>query len=344
MSCLIFLLLAPLGLRGQHQFRIGEWNVENLFDYKHEDGKDDVDFLPDSERKWDRSRYWKKLNALSKVLIALSDNEPVDLIALCEVENDSVLYDLTRRTPLRNVGYEYVVTSSPDTRGLDIALLYQPASFRPIHSSSINVSEHRPTGFRPTRDLLHVSGILQTRDTLDIFVCHFPSRRGGVSLTGIYRCYVAGVLRQVVDSVVSKRMNPQIVVLGDFNDGPKDASVRRVLSARPLKNGKTENAERGELYNLTTDKRGKFHKEVRGTYYFQQRWEQLDQIIVNGCLLDRKNRIHTDYSRCLIMDYSFLLMYDNQDNRIPYRTYQGPLYRGGFSDHLPLTVTFSYSW
>ena len=43
----------------------------------------------------------------------------------CEVENDTVLRDLTRRSPLKELSYRYVMTHSPDLSGIDVALLYQ---------------------------------------------------------------------------------------------------------------------------------------------------------------------------------------------------------------------------
>ena len=151
-----------------------ELNCENLFDTRHDSLKNDQEFLPDGSYKWTPYRYWAKLNHLGQEIVAQSDPVP-DFVAMCEVENDSVMFDLTKRSLLRNAGYEYVMTSSPDERGIDVALLYQPASFALLHSHSIRIKPLPDT--RPTRDILYASGLVITGDTLHIFVVHAPSRR-----------------------------------------------------------------------------------------------------------------------------------------------------------------------
>ena len=118
---LAFLTSAPL--HGQEKkdtltFRIMGYNVENLFDCRHDTLKNDREFLPDAVRRWNYTKYKKKLNAIARVIIAAGKWTPPALVALCEVENDSVLRDLTRYSVLREAGYRYVITHSPDERGI----------------------------------------------------------------------------------------------------------------------------------------------------------------------------------------------------------------------------------
>ena len=115
---------------------------------------------PESTRHWTRQRYWRKQNHIAQTLLSCSDDGIPDLIALCEVENDSVLNDLTHRSLLRHAGYEYVMTSSPDLRGIDVALVYSPFSFSPIRYESLRVVPVE--GMRPTRDILYVAGRKKT--------------------------------------------------------------------------------------------------------------------------------------------------------------------------------------
>ena len=110
------------------------YNVENLFDCRHDSLKEDREFLPDGEKKWTPARYWRKLDALSKVVAAVGEERLPDLVGLCEVENDSVLFDLTRRSSLRALGYRYVATHSPDVRGVDstsrvVSVYWSPMKF-----------------------------------------------------------------------------------------------------------------------------------------------------------------------------------------------------------------------
>ena len=151
LSLLLLHILFPLIVAGQ-SLTVVELNCENLFDYRHDEGKNDEDYLPESTRHWTRQRYWRKQNHIAQTLLSCSDDGIPDLIALCEVENDSVLNDLTHRSLLRHAGYEYVMTSSPDLRGIDVALVYSPFSFSPIRYESLRVVPVE--GMRPTRDIL----------------------------------------------------------------------------------------------------------------------------------------------------------------------------------------------
>ena len=142
------------------RFRVLEYNVENLFDTCHDSLKNDTDYLPEGTYRWTRSKYWRKLNAVARgITLSSTDDSNFVLpaiVGLCEVENDSVMHGLTHRSLLRGAGYEYVMTDSPDLRGIDVALMYQPSAFRVDTSYSIRVDTI--AGMRPTRDMLYVRG------------------------------------------------------------------------------------------------------------------------------------------------------------------------------------------
>lgn len=290
-----------------------ELNCENLFDTRHDSLKNDLEFLPDGSYKWTPYRYWAKLNHLGQEIVAQSDPVP-DFVAMCEVENDSVMFDLTKRSLLRNAGYEYVMTSSPDERGIDVALLYQPASFALLHSHSIRIKPLPDT--RPTRDILYASGLLITGDTLHIFVVHAPSRRGGEQASRPYRLLVASQLAEAVDSVYAISRDAKIIIAGDFNDYA-DSPVLQYLYEH-------------HLINMSADAQGSHG--AKATYRWHGEWRSLDQILCSPSLAARKQS-------SVIGDLPFLLEDDEKyGGKKPYRTYLGPRYLGGYSDHLPLVV------
>lgn len=172
-------------------FTFVEFNCENLFDTRHDSLKNDYEYCDGGAYHWNSKRYWHKLNNIGKEIVSIGGEgqewQAPDLVALIEVENDSVLNDLTNRSLLRTVGYKYLITNSPDERGVDVALLYHPYSFRPDTSYSIRIIP--PKDCRPTRDILYVRGrmlgmessdsIKSKSDELHVFVVHAPSRRGG---------------------------------------------------------------------------------------------------------------------------------------------------------------------
>ncbi len=313
----------------QQIFRAVGYNVENLFDFRHDSLKNDTEYLPGNIRGWSSGRFREKVNKIAKVILAASASYAPDLVGLCEVENDFCLNTLVRYSPLRDVGYRFVMTSSPDERGIDVALLYQPETFRLLSNHSIRIPS-REHGHRPTRDILHVTGKVATGDTLDVFVCHFPSRSGGVKSSEPFRMLAATCLRHAVDSVMEKRSFPRILVMGDFNDGPDGRALTEILQANPPGHV----ADEDRLYNLMSGKEG-------GTYRYRGEWDLFDQLIVNGVLLDKNSAFHTDAAKAVILNFPFLLEEDDvYGGDIPYRTYRGMRYHGGYSDHLPVAVDF----
>ena len=290
-----------------------ELNCENLFDTRHDSLKNDLEFLPDGSYKWTPYRYWAKLNHLGQEIVAQSNPVP-DFVAMCEVENDSVMFDLTKRSLLRNAGYEYVMTSSPDERGIDVALLYQPASFALLHSHSIRIKPLPDT--RPTRDILYASGLVITGDTLHVFVVHAPSRRGGEQVSRPYRLQVASQLAEAVDSVYAISRDAKIIIAGDFNDYADSPALQHLYDHH--------------LINITADAKGSHG--AKATYRWHGEWRSLDQILCSPSLAARKQS-------SVIGDLPFLLEDDEKyGGKKPYRTYLGPRYLGGYSDHLPLVV------
>lgn len=316
----LFLLLIPaVSVLAQSRFRVMTYNVENLFDTRHDTLKNDDEFLPEGERKWDSRKYWDKLQKIAKVIAAVGEEQLPDLVALCEVENDSCLTDLTQRSVLRRAGYRYVMTQSRDARGVDVALLYQPARFRPLLVENIDVHPEE-IGQKPTRDILHVTGLLQSSDTLDVYVCHMPSRGGGKEETEPFRIHTASMLRTSVDVILKERKLPHVLIMGDFNDYPHDRSLSQVLKAQRPAEGKG-NPSPNDLYNLS-------YEIKPGTYRYQGEWNTLDHLIVTGNMLPARGRVFMP---------EWLLEKDNTYGGYkPFRTYQGPRYLGGYSDHLPV--------
>ena len=299
-------------------FTFVELNCENLFDYHHDDGKKDVEFLPESTRHWTKNRYWSKLNHIAQALLSCSEEGIPDMIALCEVENDTVMHDLTKRSLLRNAGYEYLMTSSPDERGIDVALLYSPFSFSPIRSYAIRVEPVK--GMRATRDVLYVCGETVSGDTLHVFVVHQPSMFGGEKYTRPFRQVVADRVCHSVDSIYALNPHAQLLIAGDFNDEAHGRSLQAY-------------AQHG-LVNLTKDA----HSEhgVAGTYWYQGEWEGLDHVLGSPNVAQKvyDTKIHSPL---------FLLEEEPQYGGYrPRRTYHGMRYQAGYSDHLPLVVRFTF--
>lgn len=309
--CIAILLTFAL-VHARHGYgqslRVATWNVENLFDTAHDAGKDDLEFMPQARRRWTATRYWRKLRDIAQTLAAM---ELPHLVALQEVENDTVLRDLTRRTPLWPARYRYIVTDSPDGRGVDVALLYRPEVFGLLEWRAVRVpsAEH---GLRPTRDILVAKGTVG-RDTLHVCVVHMPSRRGNNRASRLNRHLAMRCLGAVADSL----RGGKVIIMGDFNAEPGDTALAALTARMPTL--------------LPTDRRTL--RGRRGTYYFRGVWGYLDHIIVSPPLYRHAK------GQARECRFPWLL---RTAKGIPYRTYGGTNYMGGTSDHLPLVADFGF--
>ncbi|MDR2120847.1 MAG: endonuclease [Tannerella sp.] len=298
------------------------YNVENLFDTYDDPHANDNEFLPEGVRRWTPYRYYAHLRRTAKAIHAAGGWDTPALVGMCEVENDSVLIHLTRRTSLRTQNYSYCITAGRDPRGINVALLYQEDKFRLLECHSKRIPFKSKT--RRSRDILHVAGKVITGDTLDVFVCHFPSRRGGEKMSEPFRLDAARYLRHLCDSIHTVRKTPNVLVMGDFNDMPEDKSIQLIV--------RSADAER-TLANLFADWKRPNHK---GSYKYRGKWNQLDQIMINRSW----GRYYRPGSAQVFMP-DFLLTGDKLRNRErPFRIYNGSKYEGGFSDHLPVTAEF----
>lgn len=299
-------------------FTFVELNCENLFDTHRDSVKQDAEFQPAAIRRWTKKRYWRKLDNIAQEILSTCDDKIPDMIALCEVENDTVLYDLTNRSLLRGANYDYIMTSSPDLRGINVALLFSPYSFMPVHSRSIRVEPVK--GMRPTRDILYVSGINVIGDTLHVFVVHAPSRYGGERYTRPFRLAVADRLCEAIDSVQSTNPDAQILIAGDFNDEFDSPVMNRIYQHH--------------LLNLTKEARGL--NGVRGTYRYQGKWSSIDHILSSPSLHEKLDTAYIHAPMFLLEDEPAYGGFR------PRRTYNGVKYQGGYSDHLPLVARFRF--
>jgi len=307
--------------------RIAFYNVENLFDIYDAPDRDDDEFTPGSKKNWTEERYQKKLNDLSKVFGAIEF--PV-LIGLCEVENEKVLVDLSQTSVMKAHNYGVVHFESQDRRGIDNALLYQKGNFKVLES------HHYPIDFPKsvieeeytTRDIVHVKGMLYDKHLVHLFVNHWPSRRGGLKASEPKRLYVAQQLRNKVDALFQEDPNSNIIIMGDFNDEPDNKSVLQTLGANNTVG--VNQIQDKTLYNCSA----KLDQMGEGTYNYRGNWNMLDQFIVSNALLRKKAALSAGDVN--IFKAEWLIYNDKKYGPKPNKTYGGPNYYGGTSDHYPI--------
>jgi hypothetical protein len=306
---------------------IGFYNVENLYDTINTPGIRDTEFTPEGSNQWNGTKYWEKIDRLAEVIEQMATEITPDgltILGLAEIENREVIYDLTQNSRIKNRNYKIVHYDSPDRRGVDVGLIYNPKYFQVFNSVSVTFALENDTNFR-TRDQLLVSGVL-LGDTIHLMVAHWPSRRGGEKKSSHLREKAADVGRSVIDSILALDPNARIMYMGDLNDDPVNVSVYNNLRGK-----EREKLQVGDLYNPMN----KLFKKGIGTLAWRDSWNLFDQIIITQSFLDGDYDGWQYYST-KIFNKPFLRQQTGRFQGYPFRSFAGGKYQGGYSDHFPV--------
>lgn len=299
--------------------RIGFYNAENLFDTEDDKHINDNDFLPEGKLKWTDVRYKQKLEHTYSVIQSLNETQSLALLGLAEVENKQVLEDLLHTDST----FEIVHFNSSDTRGIDVALLYNPQFFTPL---TTYLSNDKKTDVF-LREVLVVKGVLW-KDTVHILVNHWPSRREGERESEHKRLAAAILNVRLMDSILAINPDATIFVMGDFNDQPSNKSVE-MLTMQPVLKSKQKDSVAAMMNPFKA-----LQQDGEGTCKYKKDWLLFDQIVISNSVMDKRG---VQFVTAEIYDPIWL--YYKQDlNSGPFRTYVGNKYVGGYSDHFPVYI------
>ena len=319
--------------RGQQRkvqvFGVAFYNLENLFDTINNNGEYDLEFSPRGNRKWDSQKYWTKINNLGYAISRMrGEHTPLGpaVIGVSEVENITVLQDLVKDKHIAGDSLRIIHHDSPDRRGVDVALLYNPRMFKLINVTNHHLRIEGKPYFR-TRDQMCVVGLLGGK-RVGVIVNHWPSRLGGASESSYLREAAAALSKHIADSLMRIDPNMGVIVMGDLNDDPMDKSTAEVLGA--VRNDK--DVQPGGFYNP-------FWKNLDdgiGSYIYRGSWNLFDQIIVNYNLAKGVNGLK--FVRAEVLNKDFLKQQEGQYKGYPLRTFSSGAWTKGYSDHFPTEI------
>lgn len=334
---LSLVVLVALSISAQKKFSayaIGFYNLENLFDTCHDEGKNDYEYLPSGSIKWNGLKYSHKLANMSRVLADMATDKLPGVgcaaIGVSEVENAKVLEDLCQMEPLKKRGMTFAHIEGPDRRGVDCALLYNPQLFKFKDMKLVPyVQELEKDSSFLTRGFLTVRGFVAGEEVA-IIVCHLPSRHAG----SFYRESGARQARKVKDDLLKENPNVKVFIMGDMNDDPTDKSMRQGFSCK----SEIKDVKEGDMYNPWYNI---LAKEGRGTLAYNGSWNLFDQIIMTPNLLNPvgvKDFAALKFFKHEIFRRDYLFQTEGKYKGNPKRTHAGGVWLDGFSDHLPVVV------
>ena len=311
---------------------IASWNLENLFDTIDDTNKNDEEFLPSGSKEWTIDRLDTKLYNLSRIIRSMNNFKGPDILGVCEVEHQSLLDSLVVKF-FHDKNYKVAYKESPDERGIDNGLIYNADLFSlaSVEGDTIKLDD----GY-PTRLVLNVNLVTKGKDTLHVYVNHWPSRRGGEQESEKNRIKAAQVLKHSVKNNFENYYKSKIIILGDFNDEPNNNSILKELEAIPFYCDSSNYIEsHKQLYNLSYPA----FAEGLGSYKYRDDWNMLDQVIISGGLIDSKS-IHYVCNSFEVYKPLIMVTRSGKYEGTPFPTYGGSRYLGGYSDHFPVMTKF----
>ncbi|WP_242535703.1 endonuclease/exonuclease/phosphatase family protein [[Muricauda] lutisoli] len=305
----------------ENRYTIAFYNLENFFDTKDDPYLLDDDFTPKGFKKWNRSKFWKKAKKIARAVskIGLKDSGyPPVLVGMAEVENKGVIETLLQTKKLRNLNYGVIHFDSPDERGIDTALIYDKGHFSVLDAETIPLIVQNTDGERDlTRDILYVHGKLH-KEEIHVFVNHWPSRRQGAEETSYKRIKAAEIMLQEIDEI--KADQPNIIIMGDFNDDPNSESIQTLMNT-------------GKFINPMQ----KLLSPTSGSANYRGEWSLFDQILISHSFLNYEKGTHS-FVKAKIFSPRFLKQWKGRYRGNPFRTFAGSKYLGGYSDHFPVYI------
>lgn len=315
-------------------YMVAFWNFENLFDIYNDPETHDDEFTPEGIKKWNETKYQKKLSNLERVIFdmaAINKDYPV-VFGVSEIENRSVLEDLVSQPKLKGAKYRICHFDSPDARGVDVAFLYRADVFKLEGCDNIKLNVPELPNFR-TRDLVVMWGTIEG-EPFYFLVSHWPSRLGGKEASQFKRDACAKQIREIKDSLLQANPATKVVVMGDFNDDATDASLVKVMGAK----GKVKELETGDFFNPYVQ----MLKAGLGTLAYQDSWNLFDNICVT------ENLVNGTYGKLRlikgkkfygnIFTRPYMLQQEGQYKGYPLRTFVTNNFQNGFSDHFPVYI------
>ncbi len=345
---LTLLLVLPSWAAPKRSYIIGFYNLENLFDTYHDEGKNDYEYLPDGGNAWTEVKYEKKLHNMASVIRAMHDENKAwhAILGVSEIENRHVLEDLVAQPEIMEANYQIIHYDGPDRRGVDVALFYKPELFTVLESRSIPfdfnseriefaMNEEEQAYFR-TRDILMVRGMLGD-EMFAFFVAHLPSRIGGKGQD--LRSRGGEIMYEESVKLMEQYPGIKIVAMGDMNDNPTDDSMAVYMHGRE----KIEEVGPMDFFSPFVS----MLKAGYGSLAYRGEWNIYDILVVNanlvkapaGSLTIRPIVKRKFYGRV------FSTPWMRQDEGIykgqPKRTFSNGVFVNGYSDHFPTYILVS---
>ncbi len=307
------------------------WNTENFFDNKVNGWHDKADEAYDRWFGEDKAAFEQKVKNLTEVLAALNDGKGPDILALAEVEVNSTAAEALKDSLNKAI--------KPDAPPYNHILMKNPHGGRNIATAIITrlplVADR--TQLLGKRHRILEGHIEINGQDLAVLATHWTSRVS--DKVGEGRAKYADQIYGRFRAMHKANADVSLLICGDFNDNPDDASVKDHLHAVGDVNEVKAGGEPPLLYDVFA-KRWTESKHD-GTHFYRGKAFVFDHLVVSPGLLNGRGGWQCLIETTEIVKHRFVvprgrnkghpLAFGNAKEKVP-------LAERGVSDHLPVTV------
>jgi exonuclease III len=360
----LFITILPFVIKAQNSgtadaksIIVGFYNFENYYDTTNQLNVADEEFLPNSPKQYNSVRFKNKSSQLASVIYGIgkiNNANGISLLGIAEVENKMVLKKLADEPMIKKYTYQFIHFDSKDSRGIDVALMYQPAHFKPYQYRSYSLTDDTHFTTYATRDILYVQGELD-KTWVHILVNHWPSRRGGENASAEKRFWAASVCKRIMDSIENRDPKAKFIVMGDFNDNPNNKSLKHLKMYNPFL--KLFNRGLGSMayrdswslfdqillnanWRMEKEKTGHSSKNATTNPLFQPAVDNINSYNSTNTPPSAYSNFELIYCKSMIYRSSALTEQHGKYQGYPKRTWNGDQFNGGYSDHYPAVIIF----
>jgi hypothetical protein len=361
---ILTLIILPILTKAQntdttnsHSIIVGFYNFENYYDTTNQINVADEEFLPNSVKGYNSMRYNNKSAHLARVIAGIgkiNNAKGISLLGIAEIENSMVLKKLADEPMIKKYNYQFIHFDSKDSRGIDVALMYQPNHFKPYQYRSYSLTDATHFTTYATRDILYVQGELD-KTWVHILVNHWPSRRGGENASAEKRMWAARVCKKIMDSIENRDPKAKIMVMGDFNDNPNNKSLKHLKMYNPFLKlfyrgmGSMAFRDSWSLFDqillsanwpMEQEKPGGRSKKATDTNYAQPAVVNTNSKHPTNTTPSSNAFFDLIYYKSIIYRSATLTEQEGKYQGYPKRTWNGDQFNGGYSDHYPAVIIF----
>ena len=297
------------------------WNVENLFDDQRDNRNGPGDKEYDTWFGEQPAALRQKLDKHAEALLKLNSGKGPDILAIVEVESvraAQLLQQALNQKIADPALHYHTVLMKEVTQGRHIA---------PAILTRLPVVKDRTRGYGSRFRIIQGHIVVGGKE-LVVLASHWTSRLREGNEKG--RREYADKLYGAANAIYHNNPQADILICGDFNDSPDDASVRENLHAT----GDLAAVRGGKELKLFNPMADKDPGAGFGTHFYN-RWFIFDQIVVSPGLLDTAGWACAPDS----VETVNSLHRPGDARKRPWRfgteKDQGPR---GYSDHFPVTI------